>query len=338
MRKIFNLVVLVTALSTGPAFAWNEKGHYVVCRLAWLQMNDQQRAAVTEILKKHPHYTEYQTKAKPEGFTTDEWVFMRAGAWADWIRSGSARSYGHSTWHYVNYPVCFPGMGQDPEKHQPPAGQENAVWAMNRCLDKIKNGTDEEKAVYLTWLCHLVGDIHQPLHCVALFSDKYPEGDKGGNAIRIRISSSPTNLHSFWDGLLGRGVTAGNIGKDVAEIQAVMKEKAEAIQPDLDAHKTPESWAKEGTAMAPRAVYLDGELLKARDDGEGVLQAPAEYAPACGRVARIQVGKAGVRLAEQVRQFLAPDQPNNLDLATLKKLRLGMSPGSLQIESESGIR
>ena len=86
---------------------------------------------------------------------------MRAGAWADWVRSGSARSYGHSTWHYVNYPVCFAGMGQDPAKHQPPAGQENAVWAMNRCLDKIKNGTDEEKAVYLTWLCHLVGDIHQ---------------------------------------------------------------------------------------------------------------------------------------------------------------------------------
>ena len=170
MRKI--LAVLAIVFLAGPANAWNEKGHYVVCRLAWLQMNDQQRAAVTEILKKHPHYTEYLTKAKPDGFTTDEWAFMRAGAWADWIRSGSARSYVHGTWHYVNYPVCFPGMGQDPEKHQPPAGQENAVWAMNRCLDKIKNGTDEEKAVYLTWLCHLVGDIHQPLHCVELCSDK----------------------------------------------------------------------------------------------------------------------------------------------------------------------
>ena len=174
---------------------------------------------------------------------------MRAGAWADWVRSGSARSYGHSTWHYINYPVTFPDGGVDPAKHQPPEGQENAVWAMNRCLDKIKNGTDEEKAVYLTWLCHLVGDIHQPLHCVALFSTKYPDGDRGGNSIRIRISSSPTNLHSLWDGLLGRGTTAGNIGKDVAEIQAMMK--AETIQPDLESHKTPESWAKEGAAAAP---------------------------------------------------------------------------------------
>jgi hypothetical protein len=38
----------------------------------------------------------------------------------------------------------------DPAKRQPPEGQENAVWARNRCLDKIKNGTDEEKAVYMT--------------------------------------------------------------------------------------------------------------------------------------------------------------------------------------------
>ncbi len=132
-----------------------------------------------------------------------------------------------------------------------------------------------------------------------------PKGDKGGNGIRIRISSSPTNLHSFWDGLLGRGTTAGNIAKDVAEIQAVMKEKATDIQPDLDAHQVPKLWAKEGAELARHAVYLDGDLLKARDDGEGVLQAPAGYAHAAGRTARIQVGKAGMRLAGQLKP-LAP--------------------------------
>jgi hypothetical protein len=302
MKKLLAVVILVALAS--PALAWNEKGHLVVCRLAWRQLTDQQRAQVTAILKKHPHYEEYLTKGKPEGFSTDEWAFMKAGAWADWVRSGSARSYGHSTWHYINYPVTFPGGGVDPAKHQPPEGQENAVWAMNRCLDKIKNGTDEEKAVYMTWLFHLVGDIHQPLHCVALYSAKYPDGDRGGNSIRIRISSSPTNLHSFWDGLLGRRLTAGSIGKDVAEIEAVMKEKADSVKPDLDAHKTPDSWAKEGAALAPKAVYLDGELLKPREGStDEVLQAPPEYAPACGRLARVQIGKAGTRLADTLKSL-----------------------------------
>jgi hypothetical protein len=298
MRKIFALAIVTAIAFAAQAQAWNEKGHLVACRLAWLQLNEQQRANVTAILKKHPHYQEYLIAGKHEGFTDDEWAFMKAGAWANWIRSGSARSYGHSTWHYINFPVTFPDGGIDPAKHLLPEGQENAVWAMNRCLEKIRTGTDEEKAVYLTWLCHLVGDIHQPLHCVALYSTKYPDGDRGGNAIRIRISSSPTNLHSFWDGLLGRGLNAGDIGKDVAQIQAVLKEKNAEIQPDMDAHKTPVSWAKEGATLAPHAVYLNGDLLKPRAGStDYVLQAPPEYAPAAGKLARVQIGKAGKRLA-----------------------------------------
>jgi hypothetical protein len=57
---------------------------------------------VTAILKKHPHYDDYLTKQKPNGFTVDEWAFMRAGAWADWIRGGQARACGHSERHYIN--------------------------------------------------------------------------------------------------------------------------------------------------------------------------------------------------------------------------------------------
>jgi hypothetical protein len=64
MNKILAFV-LVILLAT-PAFAWNEKGHLVVCRLAWRQLTDEQRAQVTAILKKHPHYEEYLTKGKPE--------------------------------------------------------------------------------------------------------------------------------------------------------------------------------------------------------------------------------------------------------------------------------
>jgi hypothetical protein len=83
-----------------------------------------------------------------------------------------------------------------------------------------------------------------------------------------------------------------------------MKDKAEMLKSDLDAHKTPESWAKEGAALAPRIVYLDGVLLKPREGStDDVLQAPPEYAPGCGRVARVQIGKAGARLAEKLREL-----------------------------------
>src|SRR5262249_20568397 len=156
-------------------------------------------------------------------------------------------------------------------------------------------GTGEEKAVYLTWLFHLVGDIHQPLHCTAVFGERFPDGDRGGNLARIRVTSGPINLHSFWDGLLGRDTGAGAIGKDVEEIEKVMKDKAEDVKKELADHQTFESWGTEGLELSKKVVYLDG-ALKVASSGRGddeVPEAPAEYAPACGKVARVQVGKAG---------------------------------------------
>ena len=307
MKNILALALLF--LVTVPAYAWNEKGHMVVARLAWRQLTEKQPEQVVSIIKKHPHYEEYLAAQKPDGFSEDEWVFMRAATWSDWVRNHHAEEYNHGSWHYINYPVVPPGSTVDPAKHQPPAGQENVVNTLAICMEKLKKGNDVEKAVYMTWLFHLVGDIHQPLHCVALFSEKYPEGDQGGNLVAIRIKSGPVKLHSFWDGLLGSDSDAGSIGKDVEEIEAVMKEKTKTIMPVLEAHKTFESWGLEGAELAKKYVYLDGELKLARSagrntEGEEAPEAPAEYAPASGKVAREQIGKAGCRLAEQVKKLL----------------------------------
>ena len=51
-------------------------------------------------------------------------------------------------------------------------------------------------------------------------------------------------------------------------------------------------------------VYLDGELLKPREGStDDVIQAPAEHVPAAGRVARVQLGKGGTRLADTLGQL-----------------------------------
>lgn len=50
------------------------------------------------------------------------------------------------------------------------------------------------------YLIHLVGDIHQPLHSVAMFSNEFPEGDQGGNKITVKAPNGTSyNFHSFWD-------------------------------------------------------------------------------------------------------------------------------------------
>jgi hypothetical protein len=290
MQKL--VAILAFALLPAPAFAWNEHGHMVVARFAWRQLNDDQRAKVIAILQKHPHYTEYFSARKPDGLTEDEWVFMRATTWADWARGN--RDFDHPTWHYINYPIVPPGSAVKAADHEPPAKQENAVNQLSVCMDKIRTGTDREKAVYMTWLFHLVGDIHQPLHCTNVYSEQFPNGDKGGNDAFIRIRSSPVKLHAMWDGLLGTGTSAGSIGADVKEIEAITKGTAE-IQKELDAHQTFDSWGRKGQELARRVVYLNGELKVAASSARRIAAdadvpaVPDGYAQNCSKVARVQI-------------------------------------------------
>jgi hypothetical protein len=305
MTRIITIVALI--LTPSPALAWNEHGHMVVARLAWAQLTADQRAKVIAILKNHPHYTEYLSARKPAAFDEDEWVFMRAATWSDWVRGKPA--FDRPTWHYINYPIVPLSSSVKAADHEPPAKQENVVNQLAVCVEKIRTGTGEEKAIYMTWLFHLVGDIHQPLHCVALFSEQFPKGDKGGNDAFIRIRTSPVKLHAFWDGLLGTGTNPGSIGSDVREIEAVMKETAADIQKELDAHQTFESWGQEGQELARSVVYLNGDLKVAASTARRIAAdadvppAPDRYAQNCGKVARVQAGKAGLRLADQVKKL-----------------------------------
>jgi len=68
----------------------------------------------------------------------------------------------------------------------------------------VNENDAERKAIALSWLFHLVGDVHQPLHTAQLFTVEYPNGDRGGNEICVRVTQGrqATDLHRFWDGVI----------------------------------------------------------------------------------------------------------------------------------------
>jgi S1/P1 Nuclease len=81
----------------------------------------------------------------------------------------------------------------------------NILTALADNESVIKNNSDpQRKAIALAWLFHLVGDIHQPLHTAQLFTVEYPQGDRGGNEICIRVTQAgqPMDLRRFWDGVI----------------------------------------------------------------------------------------------------------------------------------------
>jgi hypothetical protein len=306
MKKALSLVLLLVL--SAPAYSWNNTGHMVAARLAWEKLDQGQRTQAIKILKKHPHYDEFLSADRPDGFTEAEWVFLRAATWPDWVRNHHKSEFHHGTWHYINYPLILPDSGIDAASHEPPPDEENIVRQLGFAIQKVKNGDQEDQAVFLCWLLHLGGDIHQPLHTAALFSKQFPDGDRGGNLAYLVLhdGANKTKLHPMWDGLLGKSTTPSAIGKVVQQVDTLIQANPDLIKNDLQNNTTIKSWAKESFEAAKKYAYLNGELPLGEedDDASDIALAPDDYAKNSGRIARIQIAKAGARLATMLTNAL----------------------------------
>jgi len=279
----------------------------VIARLAWKELTPAERSRVVAILQKHPHYSSFHREKKPDGFTEEEWVFLRAATWSDWVRNGSKEitRYHMGPVHYVNIPIIAPDY-----QFQPPApAQQNILTQLAASKLIATNGNQEDRAVHLCWMFHLIGDIHQPLHCVTFYSPRFPKGDRGGNLAFAKMPGRSTiKLHAFWDDLLGSSTSASSVGNGVLEAEKVYIEFHDQIDKELAGNRTYQDWAKEGHRLATRHAYLDGKLNPATEEDkskEGVVPVlPSDYGTNAGKVARFCAYKAGKRLAAQLREII----------------------------------
>ena len=159
------------------------------------------------------------------------------------------------------------------------------------------------KAIALTWLFHLVGDIHQPLHSVQIFTTDYPDGDRGGNLICVRASEtgSPMDLHRLWDGLLTSSNNVRTIKNMATELRSRFP-KAGLTEPAI---AEPEAWAKESFEIATKIAYQNGALRGTpkgqRKDCREVEDAavlPVGYTNVAGQIADRRLILAGYRLVK----------------------------------------
>jgi hypothetical protein len=81
------LFIAAMLLITGSARAWHNKGHMAVARIAWQKLVDDglDRKAI-QFLNSHPHKDMFLAAGRPEGVDEDEWLFVQAATWADWVR------------------------------------------------------------------------------------------------------------------------------------------------------------------------------------------------------------------------------------------------------------
>jgi hypothetical protein len=296
--------LLLLLLACRPAAAWSVAGHMVSGAIAFdlLKQDDPQALArVLNTLREHPQYADpFVTKLvsrPPED--RDLFLFMLAARWPDDVRRNA--EYHRGPWHYINFP--FKPAGQPATVTAPPPAEPNILTAYAENLAIVKgDGAAGEKAVALCWLMHLVGDAHQPLHTVSLFTTEYPVGDRGGNRIfiRARPGGAILNLHKLWDGLIlgaGRFTDARNEATRLRLREDLAHEKL----PELS-EQSFERWAQESFELAKRLAYLDGKSLGSptRDNATPVL--PEGYLAKAKAVAERRIVLAGYRLADVLRE------------------------------------
>jgi hypothetical protein len=299
--RILSLAFALFAFVLPPSriLALSSAGHQVIAAEAYRQLSPALKTKVAEILKAHPDYAKWK-----ESFTTDNpnldlaaYVFMRSSTWPDELRKGSSQ-HSHPKWHYVDYPLKPPRFPVEPG----PSPNDDILYGIAQC-EKILADTKEtllERAVYLSWVIHLIGDLHMPLHCCSLFTSEFPAGDKGGNGFFIKPATKGINLHSFWDGLLGTS------GKPRAHLNYAMQIEAEHPRKslkELKKAKTPKDWSLESRAIAIEKAYSHG-ALKGGTDKETAVELPDGYTKVAKVVAEKQAALAGYRLADEVQKWV----------------------------------
>jgi hypothetical protein len=286
--------LIVSLLLPSPVIAWSGAGHMVIAAQAYRELPPAVRSQVNEILKSHPEFGRWTGSFDPGSAELDLplFVFMKASTWADEIRR-KGNGFDHPHWHYVNYPLKPPGFQFEPG----PAPHDDILYGIEQSEKAIgdKGSSAEERAVYLAWLIHLIGDLHQPLHCSALITETYPAGDKGGNDFYVKPASKGIKLHSLWDGLLGTRNHPQTQLNDAIRLAAAHPRQS---LPELKI-RSPKEWSLEARLLAIEKGYLHGQL-KGSTEALNAPELPDNYTKEAKVIAEKQAALAGYRLANAI--------------------------------------
>jgi hypothetical protein len=319
-RLLAPLLCALAAVSPpAPARAWDPYGHMLVDRLAYDRLDPKAKAAVDALAARVPYPGETYTP-------------VTMGCWMDDLRTENPDnpfSGKFKPWHFIVWglepgdasPPLEPGDDNDTRKG-------NVVQGLKRSYAVLQGGQDPyipDKAVALAIFSHLMGDLHQPLHCASRFfenKDGKKTNDSGGN--RVQIDNSPelalplgnkarSNLHSFWDESY-RGVFNPETRQLVVDeaLKDYTKKDLEALEKMVPAfepylREKPavekadfETWARESNALARDFAYPKLPRFKLNRYAD----VDAAYVDGARDIARKRIALAAQRLAALLNQVL----------------------------------
>ncbi len=202
--------------------------------------------------------------------------------WADKIRDERT---GEKPWHYTN---IAKGKKYYDRKRDCPRGNcvTEKIFQFETTLRDEKKSSDKRRDA-LKYLVHFVADVHQPLH----LGNKE---DRGGNEIKVTHDYKETKLHALWDS----GLIFLNKGQSLPGYARKLNRQISPADIRKWSAGTAREWSDESRFLALKYAYpMELTALK---------QLKFEYVDQAHQVVKMQLSKAGIRLADLLNRALKP--------------------------------
>lgn len=205
--RIFNPVLMLASLFLLSSFlvstslAWWQNGHLMTSFIAYEDL----KANAPELVPILDQISSFLDPVMPY-----PWDFVSGADFPDQVKVAHFNILNNV--HFIDQP--YNPFGNFISSKIPNINLNNPQGLQN-LFGKLRQAYKEgdqtrlysvESTINLFYLTHLWGDLHQPLHCTTFVSDAFPNGDYGGNSIKITgvaACSECTNLHSLWDDMGG---------------------------------------------------------------------------------------------------------------------------------------
>jgi hypothetical protein len=320
MRSLI-LMSLMTLGGVELLLGWGAEGHRAIGSMAQELISSETRAKVQQLLNE---------SGDKDLATASTWADeVRENAHLDRPRPKDAEAFNrqfpnNTRWHFVDLPL---GTNSFAEAEQFIHDKNDVVDAIERCIavlearETVSGELSRTQAFRL--LVHLVGDIHQPLHCGTGFyrlSDTeppvlvtYPEkavglpDDRGGNDL---FYGPKEELHALWDvGLVAEIADSFDFRYLESALRREYLHRSWPATPG-DYHHWAKTWALESVKVANSAYagirFNSFETMSESNSLWISITLPADYEKKNVPVAGEQLAKAAVRLAQLLDRLRWP--------------------------------
>lgn len=169
LRYIFLCVFFFIYINT--SYGWGQKGHRVIADIAFKNLSS-------------------KVKKNIQGYNLSRSLFIDKSNFPDDIKGDTSKKYiKYPEWHHLSIQDDNLSKNQlrDLLLSEKDTNAYMGILHFIECLE-----TNKKDTFALSFLIHLVGDMHQPLHLGR-------PSDLRGDLIKVFWFGKETNLHTIWD-------------------------------------------------------------------------------------------------------------------------------------------